>query len=399
MVSTLRYLHNTHIDEVNDKNTMASIHVTTQELAACFGAGVLVHLAVFRRGEWDDYSLAVLKVTATLQILLTVLAHQYYSPALSVGASLQHASLWTASAVAGVYTSLVVYRASPWHRLSRFAGPLAARVSTGYMTWRSMRRGQVYEDVRALHAQYGDYVRLGPSEMSLADPAAFAAVHAATSQCERGPWYEILNPTVSLQMVRDRKEHARRRKPWDRGFSAKALRDYEARVAKYTDDLLAVVDRFAADGKESSTNASKWFNYYSFDIMGDFAFGKPFNMMRDGVDHYFFKTTHANMVLIGIFSVGLPFDYSYLQHTSGLTRPLLAHGLAVPHLQSYRGSLGIPKVSALRPRPGAETHRGKRESFGCPVSRHLHLLSLTHTHTHTPPERTTRPGCLSLDLE
>lgn len=37
--------------------------------------------------------------------------------------------------------------------------------------------------------------------------------------------------------------------------------------------------------------------------MGDFSFGKSFNMMKDGVDHYFFTSTHANMVLIGIFSV------------------------------------------------------------------------------------------------
>lgn len=37
--------------------------------------------------------------------------------------------------------------------------------------------------------------------------------------------------------------------------------------------------------------------------MGDLAFGKSFNMMKDGVDHYFYKSTHMNMILIGIFSV------------------------------------------------------------------------------------------------
>lgn len=89
------------------------------------------------------------------------------------------------------------------------------------MTWRSFKRGQLYEDVRSLHRRFGDYVRVGPSEISIADPAAFNAVHSATSQCERGPWYNILNPTISLQMVRDKKEHARRRRAWDKGFSSK----------------------------------------------------------------------------------------------------------------------------------------------------------------------------------
>lgn len=43
--------------------------------------------------------------------------------------------------------------------------------------------------------------------------------------------------------------------------------------------------------------------------MGDLAFGKSFNMMKDGVDHYFYKSTHMNIILIGIFSVRPnPFD-------------------------------------------------------------------------------------------
>ena len=36
--------------------------------------------------------------------------------------------------------------------------------------------------------------------------------------------------------------------------------------------------------------------------MGDMAWGKSFNMLRDGVKHYFMKALHANMVNIGIFS-------------------------------------------------------------------------------------------------
>lgn len=44
-------------------------------------------------------------------------------------------------------------------------------------------------------------------------------------------------------------------------------------------------------------------SYYSFDIMGDLAFGKSFDMMKRGEDHYFLTTTHLNMVFIGIFSV------------------------------------------------------------------------------------------------
>lgn len=44
-------------------------------------------------------------------------------------------------------------------------------------------------------------------------------------------------------------------------------------------------------------------SYFSFDIMGDLAFGRSFNMMKDNTAHDFFKATHTSMVLIGIFSV------------------------------------------------------------------------------------------------
>lgn len=46
-------------------------------------------------------------------------------------------------------------------------------------------------------------------------------------------------------------------------------------------------------------NVAEWFNFYSFDVMGDLAFGKSFNMLRDGVKHYFMKALHADMTITG----------------------------------------------------------------------------------------------------
>lgn len=201
---------------------MSDVKVSREELAACFAAGVLLHLTVFRHGEWDAHSFTLLEVAAFVQVVLSLFAHQVFSE--STIASVQHVMLWAGAAIVGIFSSMVVYRAF-FHRLRHFPGPFPARLSTFYMTFRSYQRGQIYQDVQALHQEYGDYVRVGPSEISIADPAAFNAIHSATSQCERGPWYNILNPTVSLQMVRDRKEHARRRKAWDRAFNPKGKFD------------------------------------------------------------------------------------------------------------------------------------------------------------------------------
>lgn len=197
---------------------MTNFQVTKQELAASFAVGAALQQAILRHGEWDNYSFKLIVGAATVEALLSAFVHVYLSEP-PVDAA-QHALCWTLTAIAGIYVSMLLYRAF-FHRLRSFPGPFAARLSTFYMTWLSGRRGQIYQDVRALHSKHGDYVRVGPTELSIADPAAFAAIHSATSQCERGPWYNVLNPTISLQMVRDRKEHARRRKAWDRAFSSK----------------------------------------------------------------------------------------------------------------------------------------------------------------------------------
>lgn len=77
-----------------------------------------------------------------------------------------------------------------------------------------------------------------------------------------------------------------------------ALRDYEPRVLAYTDQLL---NHFGETAGEP-VNVTDWFNFYSFDIMGDLTWGKSFNMLRDGVKHYFMTSLHEDMKNLGLFS-------------------------------------------------------------------------------------------------
>lgn len=70
-------------------------------------------------------------------------------------------------------------------------------------------------------------------------------------------------------------------------------------MTTYTDQLVAAVDQAA--GTKAPIDMSKWFNYYSFDIMGDMAFGKTFGMLLNGEDTYFLKALHADMTGVGIF--------------------------------------------------------------------------------------------------
>jgi tryprostatin B 6-hydroxylase len=56
------------------------------------------------------------------------------------------------------------------------------------------------------------------------------------------------------------------------------LREYEHRVTGFTDDLISQLNAHSGE----ALNASRWMNYYAFDMMGDMAFGKSFDMLKTG---------------------------------------------------------------------------------------------------------------------
>lgn len=103
-----------------------------QELAACFAAGIFLHVSVFRYGEWDAHSLTLIEATAILQVLLSLFRHEMFSE--SVAYSIQCALLWIGATAAGLYTSILVYRVL-FHRLRYFPGPFPARLSQFYSTY------------------------------------------------------------------------------------------------------------------------------------------------------------------------------------------------------------------------------------------------------------------------
>lgn len=118
----------------------------------------------------------------------------------------------------------------------------------------------------------------------------------------------------SLQQTRDVDIHESRRRIWDRAFSSKgnwtvripcivayllpALHNYEDRVIGYTHELITQIS--AKSGQP--INISTWFKFYSFDVMGDLAFGKSFDMLKTGAVHYAISMMERAFLPIGLIS-------------------------------------------------------------------------------------------------
>lgn len=101
-------------------------------------------------------------------------------------------------------------------------------------------------------------------------------------------------------------------------YTFQALRDYEPRISHYTGQLMQAIENELG----TPMNVSRWFNYYSFDVMGDLSFGKSFNMLVDGKDSYVLTQLHGHMMRIGLFS-HLTWLFPFFKRTPGLNAEYL----------------------------------------------------------------------------
>ncbi|KAI9736063.1 MAG: hypothetical protein M1818_006239 [Claussenomyces sp. TS43310] len=187
--------------------------------------------------------------------------------------------------------SIGIYRLF-FNPLRHFPGDLLPSLTKWQSFWVA-KDGQTHHFLWAQHKKHGDFVRVGPNELSVADINQMPFIHGAKSKFSKGPWYwkNLNEPSPGLFSLQDYNEHKLRRKVWDTAFNPKALKAYEPRIN-------AAIDRFCKrlDDAAKSTKAidfSAWSEYMAFDIMGDLGFGASFHMVDDGKSHEYVEFVHT----------------------------------------------------------------------------------------------------------
>ncbi|KAJ7074048.1 high nitrogen upregulated cytochrome P450 monooxygenase 2 [Mycena amicta] len=185
---------------------------------------------------------------------------------------------------ASLALSIVAYRLSPWHPLAHVPGPIFAKISKWWSV-RLLLSGNQHRVLKSLHDRYGDFVRIGPNEVSIIHADAIKSVFG-TSGFQKGQYYEPrADPALATRSMLTLRgdAHANRRRIWNRGMSSESLKEFEGILEKRLVQLLARLDEFANNGK-GGVDMAAWFSYFMFDFMGDMAFGGGFEMLRDGGD-------------------------------------------------------------------------------------------------------------------
>jgi cytochrome P450 len=170
-----------------------------------------------------------------------------------------------------------------FHPLSHFPGPKSAIISNIFYS-RAIVSGRSDKIVKALHDKYGDVVRWGPNELSFACGEAWKDIYDRRKDGKvlvKDPWFYRTDDTYRAKHIvntSDPVKHAEMRKMMSYAFSAKALLDQEDLIQQYADDL---TDAVRERGPGGPINLVEYFNWTTFDVLGELAFGEPFNSLKN----------------------------------------------------------------------------------------------------------------------
>lgn len=210
-------------------------------------------------------------------------------------------------------TTIVVYRIL-LHPLRNYPGPF------WWKLWRfpwvySTAKGTILVDLQKLHDRYGPIVRVAPDELSYTTPDAIKSIYQSNPELSKDPMHlpSFHNGTPGI-LAADYQHHRRYRRLLAGAFSDNGIRSQQPVIHRHVNRLM---QRLAERVAMGSLDISQWYNWTTFDIIGDLAFGESFGCLENLETHEWIASIQGNVkaipIINGIRRFGL-----------GLALPLLA---------------------------------------------------------------------------
>ncbi|KAI3393851.1 hypothetical protein diail_3578 [Diaporthe ilicicola] len=186
-----------------------------------------------------------------------------------------------------------------------------SRIPYLLMVW----SGDEHKQVLRMHQKYGEVVRLAPDELSFLAPRAWDDVmgHRKAGQEENGKEDCYSGSMGNSIIASKRRDHVRLRRVLSHGFSAQSMLQQEPIIRKYVDLFIKRLYEVGADNKP--VNIMRWYNFCTFDIVGDLAFGEPFECLTKRDFHPWVAIIFDSIkfMAISIAMKHFPFIYGILE--------------------------------------------------------------------------------------
>ena len=178
--------------------------------------------------------------------------------------------------------------------LSRYPGPFVSKFTQIPFTIETLR-GTPHSALLRWHKRYGPVVRIGQAELSYINAEVWRDGWAHRQGHEEFPKMLFNVPSNGVQSILGaaRSEHARYRRLLSHAFSSQGLATQEPLIRQYIDLYITQLT------KQSSCNTTQdmvsWFNWTTFDLIGDLAFGEPFGCLKRGETHPWIADIFGNL--------------------------------------------------------------------------------------------------------
>ncbi|KAF7168575.1 hypothetical protein CNMCM5623_001557 [Aspergillus felis] len=190
--------------------------------------------------------------------------------------------------VLGVFALVKTFYNLYLHPLRSYPGPWLARASRWHYSY-YLKRGILPQKTKQWHDRYGPCVRIAPDELSYNTAEAWEDICGHRTG-ERTESFEkdltffppAPNGVDSIIVARD-DAHRRFRRLLSHPMSDKALNSQQEIIGGYVDQLIYELRRRCDE--PGVVDMVRWFNFTSFDILGDLAFGESFGCLGSGVMH------------------------------------------------------------------------------------------------------------------
>lgn len=164
-------------------------------------------------------------------------------------------------------------------------------------------------------------MRIAPNHLIFTDPKAWDAIYGmqpgrVQNQKDHLNYTPLAPGWESKIVYANDAIHARLRRLYGPAFTPKAVEEQSGMLMKYADLLISQLKK--ATAKEPVQDMCAWYNFTTFDLIGDLAFGEAFQCLDHGGEYHFVIKTIFNGVKIGL-QMGQLQRYGILS----LLRPLI----------------------------------------------------------------------------
>lgn len=188
-----------------------------------------------------------------------------------------------------------------FHPLSKFPSP-AWRAAFHFPDCWSMLTGNAHVDTQKLHNQYGPVVRISPNALSFNTAQAWKDIYGSRvskEQLEKDPIIFERGPAANV-VVANNVDHTRIRKLLSHAFSESALREQESIITGYFDLLVSRLREQCQNPNIDKVDIMSWYNFTTFDIIGDLTLGESFRALENGQYHAWIRNIFASVKFLGI---------------------------------------------------------------------------------------------------